>query len=149
MRARAVINASNDWNGDAAQQAVLDDYWQRLQQGTVFFRDKVLDAIGIANPYLVKRKRTRDTTRGKKGSEYSYYTRGSDPGTPPYARTGHLRASVRDEYDKPELRSRVSVDTGHKYGGYLEFGTRKMKARPFLFATLEKFKDLIALYFAD
>lgn len=60
----------------------------------------------------------------------------STPGTPPGVQTGTLRSSVTTEVNAAELTARVG--TNLEYAPYLELGTRKMEARPFLQPALEK-----------
>jgi HK97 gp10 family phage protein len=52
----------------------------------------------------------------------------SAPGEPPRKQTGRLRASVATEVDG--LTGRVGTNV--EYGRYLELGTRRMAARPWL-----------------
>ncbi len=54
----------------------------------------------------------------------------SAPGDPPNTDTGRLVQSIQVEFDDSGLTA--SVGTNLKYGAYLEFGTTKMKARPWL-----------------
>lgn len=58
----------------------------------------------------------------------------SKPGQPPHKQTGELQASVSYEVDKKAMAVKVFVD--HPAAFYLEFGTRTMAARPFLFPEL-------------
>lgn len=50
--------------------------------------------------------------------------------------TGRLRSSIHSEFSPDRLRAMV-LD-GVTYGKYLEFGTRYIRARPFLFPAYEK-----------
>jgi len=54
----------------------------------------------------------------------------SAPGDYPSMRTGHLRRNVQQETDRERLIARVGTNV--LYGKFLEFGTRKMAARPWL-----------------
>lgn len=58
------------------------------------------------------------------------------PGEFPSMRTGHLRRNVQMEVDAENLVARVGTNV--KYGRWLEFGTRKMAARPWLSRTLRE-----------
>jgi len=60
----------------------------------------------------------------------------SAPGDFPSLRTGHLRRNVQMELDADALVARVGTNV--PYGRYLEFGTRKMAARPWLSRTLRE-----------
>jgi HK97 gp10 family phage protein len=48
----------------------------------------------------------------------------------PRMRTGHLRRNVQMEMDRQRIEARVGTNV--VYGRYLEFGTSKMAARPWL-----------------
>lgn len=52
--------------------------------------------------------------------------------------TGRLRASIHTELSPDKLKAMV-LD-GVTYGVFLEFGTRYIKARPFLFPAYEKYR---------
>ena len=72
----------------------------------------------------------------------------SSPGQIPHLGTGHLRASIRNRvYSEYGLVAEVYVDeksrTHVNYGKYLEYGTNRMQARPFLHPVLEKYKHRI------
>jgi len=56
------------------------------------------------------------------------------PGAFPHADTGRLRNSIEYAVDDDGLS--VRVGTNVEYGGYLELGTDKMEARPFLEKTI-------------
>lgn len=58
----------------------------------------------------------------------------SKPGEPPHRQTGRLRASVAQEHEPAKLTSRVGTNVA--YGKFLELGTAKMAARPWLRRTL-------------
>lgn len=46
--------------------------------------------------------------------------------------TGRLRASITTTVEESEQNIKVKVGTDVNYGPYLEFGTRYMRAKPFL-----------------
>lgn len=56
----------------------------------------------------------------------------SKPGKPPHVQTGVLRSSIAFAIDTAAFEPTVLVGPTAKYGKYLEFGTRKMAARPFM-----------------
>jgi HK97 gp10 family phage protein len=74
-----------------------------------------------------KRKRT---IRVRKGD-------GSEPGDPPFRQSGRLARSVRaqDTYAGPTREA--------PYGRWLEHGTRKMAARPYMAPALERMRPRI------
>lgn len=53
----------------------------------------------------------------------------SAPGSPPNVQTGHLRNSIGYNIVGP---AKARVGTNVEYGLYLEFGTSRMPARPFM-----------------
>lgn len=64
----------------------------------------------------------------------------SKPGEPPNEDTGFLRININVTQRAP-LRVRISADA--PYSGFLEFGTSRMEARPFMRPALAKVKDEI------
>lgn len=70
--------------------------------------------------------------------------RASAPGQPPARDTGALMNSIK--VDKFGFGSYFSIEVGSGlgYSGFLELGTSKMQARPFLVPAWEKRKDTIA-----
>ena len=56
----------------------------------------------------------------------------SPPGTPPNKITGELMRSVKITHRSKLSSSIVTVDVSSFYGFFLEFGTIRMKARPFM-----------------
>lgn len=66
----------------------------------------------------------------------------SKPGDPPNTDTGRLIQSIQFEFEEG---GRIGyVGTNLKYGPYLEFGTERMAARPWLAPALQKAADKIA-----
>lgn len=70
----------------------------------------------------------------------------SPPGEPPGIVTGFLRASIY-QY-KPEEEQRAIVAAA-EYAGDLEFGTRKMPARPFMRPAAARLAEEIPRFFRD
>jgi len=54
----------------------------------------------------------------------------SSPGSPPHKDTGNLHDSITSEVDAGQMAARVGTDLD--YGLFLEVGTSKMAARPWL-----------------
>lgn len=61
----------------------------------------------------------------------------SSPGEPPGVDSDALRGSMRS---KPDGRMRYLVMDGVEYGVYLELGTEKMAARPFVAPMFEEWR---------
>ena len=84
-------------------------------------------------------------TGAKSGKTYKKYNptrthKASAPGEAPASDTGFLVSNIRvkDQKDFVEVRSEAS------YSKFLEYGTSKMLARPFMFPASEKSKPKIA-----
>ena len=122
-----------------ASQEVRDAIARELKKGLYASAKKVeADA-----------KRSIAGSAGKMGGRF-YKRRGvlhqaSAPGEPPSTDTGRLVNSISGELDT-RAPGEANVKAGGgivKYARFLEFGTAKMAARPFLFPALEKNKAWI------
>lgn len=102
---------------------------QGLQRAIVLYHNKVLEALNTPNT-RVRVKRFRG--RGMRAT----YPNPSKPGEPPRKRTGWLQRNVVYSIDRATLSARVGVTQNARYGAYLEVGTSRMLARPFLRSTL-------------
>lgn len=70
------------------------------------------------------------------------------PGFPPHADTGRLRQSIVLQPATPaNLVARVG--TNLRYGRFLELGTKRMAARPFLRKTLREMRGQLRLIFME
>lgn len=68
----------------------------------------------------------------------------SAPGEPPASDTGRLANSISTAYDQEKLVGTVSANT--EYASFLEYGTAKMEARPFMRPALaEKTEEVTEL----
>lgn len=70
----------------------------------------------------------------------------SSAGKPPNTDTGFLVSNITLVFDIDQLG--VSVESQADYSGFLEFGTSKMQARPYLQPALEENKPKIRRKFA-
>jgi phage gpG-like protein len=66
----------------------------------------------------------------------------SNPGDYPFKQSGNLRRNVASEVDRKELKARWGTNV--KYGKYLELGTKKMAARPWMRLTNRKLARRVA-----
>ena len=71
------------------------------------------------------------------GASYSHIA--AKPGGAPNTDTGRLVSSINTEIEE----NWVVVGTSLPYGEWLEFGTKKMEARPWLLPALDKNNDMI------
>lgn len=62
------------------------------------------------------------------------YHRASAPGEPPATDTGRLVSSIAPRYDEAGMRATIGVHDENmvRYARFLEFGTRRMRPRPFV-----------------
>jgi HK97 gp10 family phage protein len=75
------------------------------------------------------------------GTIYPY---ASKPGEPPRKRSGVGQASIQHEVDRGIPAGRVGVKNAGKYMIFLNFGTKTIAARPWIDATLQKNKAVMA-----
>jgi HK97 gp10 family phage protein len=68
----------------------------------------------------------------------------SAPGEPPASHSGRLRRGVRADSDGAAGSVMVGPSTGAPYAAALEFGTRRMAARPFILPAVASFRARIA-----
>lgn len=109
------------WNGPQVLAELQAAGWEGVQRTTVFFWQKVVEALNVSNPRP--------------------YVTPSNPGEPPRKRTGWLQRNILYELDEAAKTGRVGIGRLALYGAYLELGTRRMAARPFLLATLDKHRQ--------
>lgn len=64
----------------------------------------------------------------------------SKPGDPPHTDTGRLRQSIKFEYSKGVGK----IGSNLKYAAWLEFGTEKMAARPWLSVAVQRSSKKVA-----
>jgi hypothetical protein len=115
-----------------------------LKMAAVFYHARVREAVNRPNTGT-RRKRTRTTVAGKKGSQYTTYDQPSKAGEPPRKRTGHGQSQIVWEFngDQQSPAARVGVKENGLYMAYLELGTRHIAPRPWLSAILQRYKAMI------
>lgn len=102
--------------------------------------DKQLAAIVRGTAQNIRTTAIKSIARGtKSGIEYQKYQprrrhRASAPGEPPAQDTGRLSNSITASIEG----KRAEVAANVEYAPFLEFGTRTMQPRPFLFPALEQ-----------
>tara|TARA_B100001939_G_scaffold150522_3_gene130165 strand:- start:3215 stop:3643 length:429 start_codon:yes stop_codon:yes gene_type:complete len=102
---------------------------------------------------LVEAEAKQSIQRGvKSGRVYkrrSIVHQASAPGEPPASDTGFLVSNItKTAVEKSGTELSISVESKAPYSKFLEFGTRKMSARPFLQPALEKNRNKIKGKFA-
>jgi len=104
-----------------------------------------MQEILLGGGQLIRGEAIRSIQSGaKSGKTYKRYNptrthKASAPGEAPASDTGFLVSNIRvkDQKDLVQVRSEAS------YSKFLEYGTSKMLARPFLFPAMEKSKPKI------
>jgi len=137
-------NFQYKWHGDEFNRQLRKSTAVGLKLAAVFFHARCRAAVNVINTGT-RRKRTRDTAGGKKGSQYTTYDNSSKPGEPPRKRTGVGQSNIKWEYndDKRDPAVRVGVTKKGLYMIFLELGTKTVLPRPWLLATLTKFWRMI------
>lgn len=101
---------SMTWRGDDFVKYIRKNCGERLEAAAIYLKTKVKENISEPSPPP------------------------SPEGTFPHKDTGRLRASISHEVDKSAQVARVGTNV--IYGKFLELGSSKMAARPFLRSTL-------------
>lgn len=116
-------------------RAAVEDYTKDLRK-----------LVGTA-ANLVRNTAVESIQQGSKsGVIYEKYNprrthRASAPGEPPATDTGYLVSNIFTNIDNDGLGA--SVESRAEYSEFLEFGTKNMQARPFLFPAMEENKPKI------
>ncbi len=117
------------WFGDAAHAHVMERANTRVEAATIHLATRIKTAVSRSQP-------TTGTGTRKKGLDPS------KPGEFPKFVIGSFRRSIQWEVDRP-LGGRAltgRVGTNDPRGRWFEFGTRKMKRRPWLTLALSMWK---------
>lgn len=90
----------------------------------------------------IRHKRTRRTTAGARGSQYTEFI-GSSPGQPPKLRTGFGRRNILMEFFRNKLIARIGPAANADYMAYLELGTANIRPRPWLKPAIQQSRAAI------
>lgn len=124
------------WRGDLFEQRLHDATAEGLKRATVYYHTQARQAVSKPNSG-VRVPVMRRTPGGNKKSR-TIYPNPSKPGEPPRLRTGFGARNVIMEFDENDVAGRVGIAKNAKYMLYLELGTRFIRRRPWLVATLRK-----------
>ena len=118
----------------------------QTEQASRDYQGKLVQLVGKAGN-LVRSTAVESISQGaKSGVTYELYNprrthKSSAAGEPPATDTGYLVNNIFLNVDPDGLG--VSVESRAEYSGFLEFGTSKMAARPFMQPALEENKPKI------
>ena len=104
----------------------------------VVIRDMVFEEIA-KKAFKIHSDAVKSIATPSAGRRYGKHI-ASKPGKAPNTDTGRLISSIRVQVDKPS--ETVSVSSNVKYAVWLEFGTKKMAARPWLQPAVDKNKKI-------
>lgn len=111
------------WDGDAFKAKIEKQMRRRLETCANIGLKDAVRSLNIDGTGKVTEK-----VKGRKQTRLVYGANPSKPGEPPHKQYGTLIESVAYE-----VLSRVArIGTSLKYGRYLELGTSRMAARPWL-----------------
>lgn len=137
-RRQTRMDARIRWFSDRFERGLQLTMSQRLRVAVQLLRDQIV--INLSTPVVkVRRKRTRDTSWGAKGSSYTWVDPASRsrPGEYPHAETTRLMKDIF--YDFPTPLSAI-IGTSLKYGVRLEV----LMNRSFLRRTLWEMQPILA-----
>lgn len=132
---------SVEWHGDKWQKQLNADIRLRVSAAAIYLTNIIKADISQSGALVYSVKPGGKSKRTVRNFTHSL------PGNPPYLQTGRLRGSIAWEViDSANVRASGfygRVGTNLKYGTYLEMGTRKMAARPFIKANMWKHREVL------
>jgi len=134
-------------NESAVKQGLKRLTEKGLKRGTVFYHAQCRRAVSRSNTGVSVPIQRR--SKGGNKTSRTIYPDPSKPGEPPKVRSGHGKANIIFGFSATELKSRVGVKKNNLYMIYLDLGTRSIKRRPWLTATLKKFAKQIGRLLAS
>ena len=105
------------WNGNAIQDVIRKEMTKRLHVAGTLVRDRARVLLSVAGSGRVKGKKSGPVVRSK-------------PGEPPRKQDGFLRGRVTYKIENGKMVCKVGTPVW--YGYYLEVGTSRIVARPWL-----------------
>jgi hypothetical protein len=122
---------------------------QGMMRAAQFLHEKCRAAVNKSNTHRETKKfspKQQAARRGQKTGVVYENMHNAYAGQPPFKRTGTGQANIVWEFNGSMVdpRCRVGVRKNGLYMIYLELGTRKIAARPWLIAMLKRYKSQIA-----
>ena len=119
----------------------VDHVTKRYRRIALEQLDEMGKALAISGLELQGQCRALISRGARSGKQRKKGGRSSAPGEPPKTDTGRLVSNIFSILASD--RQSVEVGTDINYGRFLEFGTSKMAARPWLHPTYQKIKPRI------
>lgn len=129
------------WNGDNYIREVERTVGQRVQSAGYHLISRIRENISIPSRTVSFKETASGKNKGKVKKVLG--ARGSSrskPGEFPHKDFGLLRQSIAQDFDG---KTTTRVGTALSYGKFLEFGTSRMRPRPWLRRTLAEEKQNI------
>ena len=124
-----------------ARDVTCEEFSEYLERTIPQLRNEIAKSLELCSQ-KVRSDIQSSMAHTERNMEVSYFTNNktkahhpSMPGNPPAPDTGNLRNSIRYEITAGTTESYAIIGTTQKdppYGEYLEYGTKKMKPRPWL-----------------
>ncbi len=130
------------WRGKQVMGEVEAQVQQNMDKAAILLQGEIVKSFGSPppEPDFVKGGYKKNSSRSWKEAHHSA------PGEPPYVQTGMLRRSIAWAAPTKLVRLvgsmlRPQGESGsHSYAWYLEYGTSKMAARPYLLPALRRLR---------
>lgn len=130
------------WTGDSFFNGIEQRVATGVRRAGQYLAVAMRDRININCPAFHEAGDLSNLPGRHPGAAAATAKQHSPVGGPPYLETGNLHDSVRSEMDDESGDSpTATVGTDVEYGKYLEFGTSKMGARPWILSTLYQESD--------
>ena len=124
-----------------SRDVTCEEFSEYLKRTVPLLRNEIAKSLELCS-HKVRSDIQSSMAHTERNMEVSYFTNNrrkahhpSMPGNPPAPDTGNLRNSIRYEITAGTTESYAIIGTTQKdppYGEYLEYGTKKMKPRPWL-----------------
>lgn len=127
---------------------IIKNDLQRLADATPESANRALRAIAQHGETHARLIMTDSPAQGRQYRRGSKMHTASSAGNPPRVDTGNLRASIRNEKRGDQAYAVVAGGLGEvNYAAHLEFGTTKMRPRPFMGPTAREMERVISEMF--